>query len=230
MPLRSRKADTRARHAAAPDLGVPTADELAAAVPPQSTNGTTPSAAKRGGKVEAGARAPRPAPGAASGRQLLGEIIVQQRMVTQAALAEVLDEQGSTGQGTLLGEALIKMGLLDEQQLAEVLAAQFGLPMADLGEQTPEADALALVSETIARDGLFVPLRIVDSNTLEVAVSEPSEALHHYLSRVTGKNIALYVAPRSSVLHALNRSYLALADVRNLVNAFEKTERTRSGA
>src|SRR5207302_9431133 len=145
--------------AAAPELGVPTAEELAAAAPP-STNGTTPSAGKRGGKSGGGSVAPRPAPGAASGRQLLGEIIVQQRMVTQAALAEVLDEQGASGQGTLLGEALIKMGLLDEQQLAEVLAAQFGLPMADLGERTPDADALALVSETIARDGLFVPLRL----------------------------------------------------------------------
>src|SRR5438067_10033018 len=162
MPLRSRKADSRARHASGtPELGVPTAEDLAAAVPPQSTNGTTPSGGKSGGKSGRPASSvPRPAPGAASGRQLLGEIIVQQRMVTQAALAEVLDEQGSSGQGTLLGEALIKMGLLDEQQLAEVLAAQFGLPMADLGEQTPEPDALALVSETVARDGLFVPMRI----------------------------------------------------------------------
>src|SRR5947199_173030 len=156
MPLRSRKSDTRARHAAAPELGVPTADELAAAVPPQSTNGTTPSTGKRGGKS--------------------------------------------------------------------------GAPASSVPRPAPDADALALVSETIARDGLFVPLRIVDSNTLEVAVSEPSEALHHYLSRVTGKNIALYVAPRSSVLHALNRSYLALADVGNLVTAFEKTERARPGA
>ena len=230
MPLRSRKPDNKGRHAAAPETAIPTAAELAAAAPAPSANGTTPAGGKRGAKGQVESRVPRPSPGAPSGRQLLGEIIVQQRLVTAAALGEVLDEQGASGRGTLLGEQLVQMGLLDEHQLAEVLAAQFGLPMEDLGEQTPEPDALALISETVARDGLFVPMRLVDANTLEVAVAEPSEALVHFLTKLTGKNVSLFVAPRTEVTHALNRSYLALADVENLVTAFEKTERTRPGA
>jgi type IV pilus assembly protein PilB len=47
---------------------------------------------------------------------------------------------------------------------------------------------------------------------------------------MSGKTVALFVAPRGEVLHAMNRSYRALADVGNLVSAFEKTERARPGA
>src|SRR6188472_2714768 len=83
------------------------------------------------------------------GRQLLGETIVQQKLVTQAALVEVLAEQPQSGRR--LGAQLVQMGLLDEEQLAEVLAEQMGLPLADMREQTPEPEALALVSETVAR-------------------------------------------------------------------------------
>jgi type IV pilus assembly protein PilB len=202
MPLRSRKPETKTgRHAGG-----------------SSPNGKT--------DVVPAARAAHGRP-AVSGRQMLGEIIVQQRLVTQAALAEVLDELPQSGQK--LGESLVTMGLLDETQLAEVLAKQMGLPLADLGELTPEPEALALYSETLAREGLFIPLRLVDDK-VEVAVGEPSELLHQQLTKTSGKTVVLYVAPRGEVLHAINRSYQALADVGALVSRFEQTERTRPGA
>src|SRR4029079_6457944 len=106
----------RGRHAAAPVDApvseVPLEAPPAADVVHQNGHSTKP---KRGGKDDL--VVPRPVPGAASGRQLLGEILVQQRMVTAAALGEVLDEQGANGPSTLLGEALVKLGLLDEVQL-----------------------------------------------------------------------------------------------------------------
>jgi type IV pilus assembly protein PilB len=205
MPLRSRKPETKSgKHAGG-------------------------GAASPNGKTAAAPDAPRAAHGtpAVSGRAMLGEIIVQQRLVTQAALAEVLDELPQSGQK--LGESLVAMGLLDEKQLAEVLAAQMGLPLADMGEITPEPEALALFSETVARDGLFVPLRVVDDK-VEIAVAEPNEAQVSYLTKMGGKQVVLYVAPRREVVHALNRSYQALADVGSLVSKFEKTERARPGA
>src|SRR4051794_23533578 len=103
MALRSRKTETKpARHA----------------------GGGAGAAASSNGKTDHVPPAQRKP--AVDGRQMLGEIIVQQRLVTQAALSEVLDEQPQNGQR--LGEALVAMGLLDEYQLAEVLAKQMGLP------------------------------------------------------------------------------------------------------
>src|SRR4051795_2527746 len=107
MPLRSRKPESKpARHA----------------------GGGAGSGASSNGHTAAAPAAPRAAHGqpAVTGRAMLGEIIVQQRLVTQAALAEVLDELPQTGQR--LGESLVAMGLLDESQLAELLAKQMGLP------------------------------------------------------------------------------------------------------
>jgi type IV pilus assembly protein PilB len=161
------------------------------------------------------------------GRMLLGEIIVQQKLVTAAALAEVLQEQPNSGRR--LGAHLLEMGLLDEEQLAEVLAEQMGLPIADLREQAPEPDALALVSETIAREQLIVPL-IIDGDVLHVATAEPNEQVLHLLAKTTGKKISLYVAPRGDVISVLNRSYRALADIDRHIDAFTKTERARPGA
>ena len=199
--LRSRKNDSAGRHAGGASAPASSNGHSKAAVPPQRSSDPS--------------------------HRMLGEIIVQQQMVTAAALAEVLDRQPPSSQK--LGEQLVNMGLLTEEQLAEVLAEQMKLPLADLGAQTPEPEALALISETIARDALVVPL-ILDGDELHVATSDPTEALLQQLHKLTSKRVSMYVAPRSEVVEALNRSYTALADIDTFVNAFERVERTRPGA
>jgi type IV pilus assembly protein PilB len=199
--LRTRKSDSAGRHAGGASAPAASNGHSKAAIPQQRSNDPS--------------------------HRMLGEIIVQQQMVTAAALAEVLE--GHANSGLRLGGQLVKMGLLDEEQLADVLAEQMKLPLADLGAQTPEPEAIALLSETIARDQLVVPL-ILDGDELHVATSEPSEQLLQFLHKTTGKRVSMYIAPQTEVVDALNRSYRALADVEHFVSAFEKTERARPGA
>ena len=64
-----------------------------------------------------------------------------------------------------LGTVLVELGVIDERKLVEVLGAQLGLPPADLGRVTPEPDAVALLSESLARGLVAVSLRIASGTT-----------------------------------------------------------------
>ena len=56
-----------------------------------------------------------------------------------------------TQSGGRLGELLVHMGVLEERDLVGALAEFFGMPVADLRRYKPDPDALALISEDVAR-------------------------------------------------------------------------------
>ncbi len=55
-------------------------------------------------------------------RKLLGEILLEQGMISPHQLAHALRAQAATGQ--LLGEQLVSAGQLDAQQLSSALSVQ----------------------------------------------------------------------------------------------------------
>ncbi len=77
------------------------------------------------------------------------------------------------------------MGALDERGLVDALAEFFGMPVADLRRYKPEAAALALVREDVARENLAMPISL-EEDGLHVAVAEPSDALRFLLAETSG--------------------------------------------
>jgi type IV pilus assembly protein PilB len=156
---------------------------------------------------------------------MFGELLVSRHLVTPAAVTEALAAQESTG--LRLGGVLVQRGLLSEEQLAESLAVQFGLPVADLQDQISEPAALGLIPEVVARERLIMAMRLTGEH-LEVAVAEPEDGLAAAVAKLTGRPVSLFVAPRSEVLYALNRSYRAFGDLDQHIEAFTRADRARS--
>ena len=159
---------------------------------------------------------PEPAPPA--GWRPLGELLVQQLWIGSEQLSAGLLEQGSTGYR--LGRQLVEMGLLDERQLAEALAEQFGLPLIDLRSTTPEAEAVALVPDTVARARQCVPIEVHDG-TLLVATSEPTRELQEQLERTSGLAVQLGLSPQGEIARSVDIAYRSLEEIASQVKAFE---------
>ena len=104
------------------------------------------------------------------GSPKLGELLVQKQLVTHAQVSEALLQQSASGKR--LGTLLVELGVLDERNLAATVAEQLGLPLADLSRQAPEADALKLLPEAVARSLRAIPLRITAAG-LEIALADP---------------------------------------------------------
>ncbi|MGZ6826167.1 MAG: GspE/PulE/PilB domain-containing protein, partial [Mycobacteriales bacterium] len=121
---------------------------------------------------------------AVPGRARRGELLVRHEVLTHGQLAEALLQQDATGQR--IGDLLVSRGTIDERQLADTLAAQFGLGLVDLRSVTPEPEAVALLSEAVARAHHAVPVRVLEDGTVCIAVADPSPANTDILRSAVG--------------------------------------------
>jgi type IV pilus assembly protein PilB len=184
-----------------------------------STNG----ASANGAGAEAGRSATATA--SASGRPRIGDLLVQHESITHEQLEAALLSQ--TASGARLGEVLMTAGAISERQLTEVLAGQFRLPIADLRRDRPDPDALAAISESIARSMQIVPMARIDG-VLHVVVADPARpGILEELERATKSKVALVVATPSDVRLVIDQSYRALAGVAAHIKEFEVTSSAR---
>src|SRR5437879_2064842 len=107
-------------------------------------------------------KAPVPAKGAQSrgGTRKLGQVLIDLGFIDEDQLREVLDEGKNSG--TQTGQAAVARGLITEEQLIQALADQHGLKLVNTEEVKPQAEALQLVTETMASVYKIVPLALKD--------------------------------------------------------------------
>lgn len=82
-------------------------------------------------------------------RKRLGDLLVEEGIVSEAQLEQALNAQKNTGRR--LGDTLISLGFLSETQLLNFLAQQLSLPVIDLSRAHVDIDAVPLLPEVHAR-------------------------------------------------------------------------------
>jgi type IV pilus assembly protein PilB len=154
----------------------------------------------------------------------LGDILIEGNLIDDEQLEQALARQKESG--GKLGEVLVSMGFLDARALADALAAVLGLEVLNLRRENVDPAALALLTETVARTQLAIPVRF-EGNYLQIAVAEPSEDVRALLAKASGRDVQLMLAPMSDVIWAIDSNYRAIGSVGKLVEAFEAVEGTR---
>jgi twitching motility protein PilT len=135
----------------------------------------------------------------------LGEILVEQGLITQEQLDIATGEESLTGRSAW--KVLLEKGLLNERDLVRGRALQFGLEFVDPNQEPLSPEALAAVPEDVARRQLAVPVRVQDGRLI-VAMAEPTnhQAIQE-LETVSGLDIVPAVAYRGDVQGALTVAY-----------------------
>ncbi|HEX4863717.1 MAG TPA: ATPase, T2SS/T4P/T4SS family, partial [Acidimicrobiales bacterium] len=157
---------------------------------------------------------------------LLGDLLVEQGLITQTQLLEALEEQKKTGQR--LGEVVIRLGMIDERRLTAVLADQFGVGVGDLAHQAPSPQVTGKFSEKLARELNALPLRDVDG-VIEVIVGDLRPGLEVRLREALNAPVQMLAVPSTIVRQAIDRTYRALSDVDHLVKAYVAVETPKAG-
>ncbi len=144
----------------------------------------------------------------------LGALLVQRGLLTEAALKLALEEQERTGQS--LGRLLIDNALVRETDLVATLASQLGLSYVDLSDYPVDPAAVGLVSDTLSRRYLALPIGW-EGDRLLVAMADPSNVfaiddIHH----LTGRNVKAVVATRASIETALDKYHRLDTDAENI--------------
>jgi type IV pilus assembly protein PilB len=153
----------------------------------------------------------------------LGELLLENGLLTAEQLEAALVEQKR--QRRPLGQILLGQGLVDEKALAGVLSLHFNVPQVDFSRLRIENEALALISESYAREHTILPLR-VDKDELELATIDPGDlALFAELKVLTRKRIKPVLGVRSQIELAITQAYKLRTGVDRNVRSFEETFR-----
>jgi type IV pilus assembly protein PilB len=149
----------------------------------------------------------------------LGDILVQDGLVSEAQLAAALEEQQRVGRG--LGRVLVDNGILSEAQLVAALASQIGLRFVDLSDYPVDGSAIGSVGGAVCRRYTAIPIGYVEGKLL-VATPDPANILAMDDFRViTKREIQAVVATRADVLAAIDRYYRAGDELDDLTTVLD---------
>ncbi len=163
--------------------------------------------------------APRPAPGRPE-KLRLGDVLVQQRLISQEQLQQTLELQRQTGKK--VGRLLIESGVITEELLANGLARQLLIPFVNLKTFPFRGDVVKLLPESAARR--FRALVLEDKgDSLLIALADPLDlAAYDELTRILKRNIAIAAVPESQLPLAQDRLYRRTEEISGLARALEK--------
>lgn len=150
-------------------------------------------------------------------RKQLGEVLLEEGLVTTDQLDEVRAEQERSGKS--LGRVLIDLGFVTEPDLVSALAKQIGLPFVDLGEYPVDPAAALLISDNLAKRYSALPIGF-DESRLVVAMSDPANVFAmDDIRTITGLEIKPVVATRSDIQSAISRFHRLDGSVEDMAAA-----------
>lgn len=157
----------------------------------------------------------------------LGDLLVQDGMITESQLQQALADQKQNGRK--LGVTLIDLGFIDEHDLLEFLARQLNIPLIELGDRKISQQVVNLIPEVQARRHRALVIEADDQMAL-VGMSDPADlaavdAISQYLQP---REMKLAVVPDADLLEAFDNLYRRTKDIAQF--AKELQTETQDGA
>jgi type IV pilus assembly protein PilB len=135
-------------------------------------------------------------------RRRIGEILVNEGLISAEQLEEALHIQRKTGE--LLGSILMDMGLVAEADIAKTICIQYQLPFMCLVNYDFDDKLVGLFPKDFLHRHKFLPFDKVGETLLLLVTEIPQESVIEEIPKLTKLNAALYVGYASEVTQHLN--------------------------
>jgi len=136
-------------------------------------------------------------------RRQLGELLLDEHLVTPDQLNRALEIHRATGER--LGRVLLDMGVVDQEHIARVLSQQIGIEFLHLTGQSLREDVLQLLPATLASQLQAVPVA-KENGILTVAMVDPLDVVAiDDIRRHTGMDVKVAVITTRDFQYALNQ-------------------------
>ena len=138
-------------------------------------------------------------------RKELGDVLVDEGLVSQAQLEFAEAEEAKTGKSAW--KVLLERELVTERDLLRARAAQIGMRYVDLSQPLPSPQAASLVPEDVARRQLAIAVDVKDG-VLTLAMADPRNHLAlGEVAQLTGMQVEPAVAYRQDLIETLDQLY-----------------------
>jgi len=149
----------------------------------------------------------------------LGEILIQQKVLTQEQLKSALEEQKRSGRK--LGRVFIDQGFATEEKISEALAKQLQIPYINLKYYNIKPEVMQKLSEAQARR--FRTLVLEDrGTTILVGFADPTDlSAYDEVARILKREIDTAVITESQLLETVDRIYRRTGEITNLAQELQ---------
>ena len=155
-----------------------------------------------------------------SGR--LGELLVNNGLITPKQLDEALQEQKISG--NKLGSSLVKLGIISEKNLVSFLSRHYGVPAIDLNEIQIDPEAMKMIPADVIFKYQAIPIKRIGS-TLRVAMSDPSNILAiDDIKFLAGCHVEVFVSTESAIKASIDRFYDPTDTLSEIMGTIEEGE------
>ncbi|MBQ0935736.1 GspE/PulE family protein [Ideonella paludis] len=138
-------------------------------------------------------------------RVRLGDLLIQEGLLTSEQLTQALEEQRRTGRK--LGRMIVDNGLVTEEQVSKALAKQLRMPFMDVGARTLRPELVKLLPEVQARRLRSAVLEDTGVS-YKVMMADPTDInAYDELGRLLKRDIEVVVVTETKLLAAIDRSY-----------------------
>ena len=148
-------------------------------------------------------------------RKLLGEYLVDKKIITKAQLEEALKGQSRTGEP--LGNIVVKKGFATELEVVRTLSEQLSIAYVDISSYQVDPEVIKLLPAVKAREIEAIPLFKME-DTLTVAMVNPLNVLSiDNLRSITGCEIDPVFGTPSAIKDAIDRYYGTLDQFKEVI-------------
>ena len=149
----------------------------------------------------------------------LGEILIQQKLLTAEQLRAALEEQKKSG--LRLGRVVIDRGYASEEQISQALARQLGIPYINLKQYNIKREITLKLTEAQARRFRALVLEDI-GRTYRVAMADPTDlTAYDEIVRLLKRDIELAVVTETELLRIVDRTYRRTEEITGLARELE---------
>ncbi len=150
----------------------------------------------------------------------IGDLLVQNGVVSDTQLRQALDKQKSTG--LRLGRTLINLGFIEEDKFLEFLSEQLNIPFVDLRRYRFDVSVVQRLSETFARRYRAIVLADKRGELL-VGMADPTDIYaFDALERILQQPIQQAVVRESELLSTLDLIYRRTDEIANFAEELDE--------
>ncbi|WP_124948902.1 GspE/PulE family protein [Sulfuriferula thiophila] len=150
----------------------------------------------------------------------LGELLVQQKLLSETQLQLALEEQKKSGRK--LGRFLVENGFITEDQIADAIAKQLNIPFIQLKNYSIKPETTRLLPEMQARRFRAVVLEDRGDSVL-IGMTDPTDLyVYDEIARVVKKTIDLAVVNENALLQTIDRIYRKTGEITDLARELEQ--------
>jgi MSHA biogenesis protein MshE len=144
----------------------------------------------------------------------LGDLLIQQGLLTDEQLKFALDEQKRSGRK--LGRIVVESSFVTEEAISQALAKQLRIAFVDLKHFSPKTELISLLPEAQARRFRAIVLDELDGK-LRVGFVDPTDLqAYDEIARIARREIDLAVVTETQLLALIDRVYRRTEEISGL--------------